>query len=156
MRRSCCSLALALALVLASVPALAGISLGGPGRGGAVAIGGAKVILVPEGDPDGSGDATLFFDTRRGQICFDIDLDDVESVVAVHIHAGEVGQSNEDLLLVDLDFANQGLGGCARAGKELVRSILDNLDSKDPAAFYLHVHSAAFSTGAVRGQIEKD
>jgi hypothetical protein len=155
MHRRCCSIAFALTLAFASAPALAGVSLGASGKGVAFG-GGATVVLAPEGDPDGSGDATLSLDPRRGQICFDIDLDDVDSVVAVHIHAGEVGQSNEDLLLVDLDFANQGLGGCARAGKELVRSILDNLDSKDPAAFYLHVHSAAFSTGAVRGQIERD
>jgi hypothetical protein len=138
------------------LPAFAGISSGGPGAGGSGFR--AKVDLdVAEGDLDGSGKAKLSLDPRRGVICFEIEVKDLDPVVAVHIHAGEVGQANEDLLLADLDFANQGLTGCARAGRHLVESILDNLDSEsDPLQFYLHVHSAGFSTGAVRGQIERD
>ena len=74
--------------------------------------------------------------------------------MAVHIHAGATGQTNEELLLVDLDFPNEGLAGCVHAGRQLIRSILDDLDSKSEQ-FYLHVHSSGFSTGAVRGQIQR-
>lgn len=158
MRRSCRSLALASWLALAAAPAYAGSgSVGNTPPGGGVAAGvGVEVVLAPEADPNGSGRAQLLLDTRRGQVCFDIQVEDVDPVVAVHIHAGAVGESNEELLLVDLDFANEGLRGCTKAGRELVRSILENVSSKDPAQFYLHVHSSGFSTGAVRGQLERD
>ncbi len=155
MGRCCWSFAVAAVLALTSVPALAGITSGGSGGSGAVGAR-ADVTLAPEGDPDGSGSATLTLDARRGLVCFDIKVKDLDPVVAVHIHAGAAGQSNEDLLLVDLDFANQGLSGCARAGRRLVESIIDNVDSNDPEQFYLHVHSSGFSTGAVRGQLERD
>ena len=156
MRGRCYVLTLLFLLSLASPPALAGISAGGHGPSGVSVGATAKVDLAPENDPDGSGTATLSFDVRHEKLCFDIDLKKVDPVVAVHIHAGAAGLSNEDLIVVDLDFAEQGLVGCTHVGREVLKSILDNLDSNDPPQFYLHVHSSGFSTGAVRGQIERD
>ena len=158
MRPRCRSLAVAAALVFLSAgPALAGVTTGDPGTSGATGAR-AKVDLVPEpgADPAGSGKAHLTLDARRGQICFDIDLNKVDSVVAVHIHGGEAGETNEDLVVVDLDFGNLGFRGCTRAARHVVESIVDNVDSNDPAAFYLHVHTGADSTGSVRGQLERD
>lgn len=154
MRSRCIPLALGLTL-LAAHPVAAGISVGGSSGGGAVAGIPVKVVLAPEDDPDGSGEATLLLDPRRGGVCFAIELEDVDPVVAVHIHAGAAGQSNEDLVVIDLDFANQGLRGCTRTGRELLRSILDDVNSQGEQ-FYLHVHTSGFSTGAVRGQLERD
>jgi len=146
----CCWLALAasLALALSTLPAFAGVSAGGPG--GATGFP-ARVTLT---GPDGSGEAHLRLDPRRGTVCFAIEVHDLDPVVAVHIHAGDDESSNEDLLLVDLDFPNEGLQGCVKAGRHLVESILEDIDSKDEQ-FYLHVHTSGDSTGAVRGQIER-
>ena len=55
MRRCCWSLALA--SVLASAPALAGITAGGPATGSQSGGARASVTLAPEGDLDGSGSA---------------------------------------------------------------------------------------------------
>jgi hypothetical protein len=157
MRSRCTLLALLLALALsAATPAGAGVTIGVGTPGGAIGGVAVKVDLEPENDPDGSGEATLSLDARRGQVCFEIEVNHVDPVVAVHIHAGAAGETNEDLLLIDLDFANEGLRGCTRAGRELLRSILDNVRSNDPEQFYLHVHTSGFSTGAVRGQLQHD
>jgi hypothetical protein len=148
----CCWFALAasLALALSPLSALAGVVVG---RGLS-----AKVELEPQidpaGDPDGSGDVHLRLDPRKGTVCFAIEVHDLDPVVAVHIHAGADGSSNEDLVVVDLDFANQGLRGCVKAGRRLVESLLEDVDDKDEQ-FYLHVHTSGYSTGAVRGQIER-
>ena len=96
-------------------------------------LGGAKVDLTGAdeplgGDPNGSGEARLRFDPRRGTICFTLDVDDLDPIVAVHIHAGAAGSSNEDLLLVDLDFPTNGFAGCVKAGRHLVESILGVAD----------------------------
>jgi len=145
----CCWFALAasLALALSPLPALAGVSSGGA----KVDLTGAEEPLG--GDPNGSGEARLRFDLRRGTICFTLDVDDLDPIVAVHIHAGAAGSANEDLLLVDLDFPTNGFAGCVKAGRHLIESILEDIDSKDEQ-FYLHVHTSGFSTGAVRGQIK--
>ena len=151
----CCWFALAASLALAPLAALAGVSSGGPagaGFGAEVKLTGAEEPLG--GDPDGSAKAHLRLDPRRGTVCFAIEVHKLDPVVAVHIHAGAAGSSNEDLVLVDLDFPNQDLQGCVKAGRHLIESIFDNLDSKDPAQFYLHIHTSEFSRGAVRGQIE--
>jgi hypothetical protein len=153
----CCWFALAasLALALSPLPALAGVIVGGSG---VFAGPGAKVELEPQidpaGDPDGSGDVRLRLDPRRGTVCFAIEVHRLDPIVAVHIHAGAAGSSNEDLLLVDLDFPNEGLQGCVKAGRHLIESILEDIDDRDEQ-FYLHVHTSDFSTGAVRGQIER-
>ena len=76
-----------------------------------------------------------------------------DTVVAVHIHPGDVAEScdaQDCAPPIDLEFADEGLRGCARAGRQLLSSLVD-----EPGQFYLHVHTARFPKGAVRGQLEK-
>jgi hypothetical protein len=135
------------------------VSTGG-GSGGI--RGGARLEAVltagADGDPELSGSADLVVDPRRGMVCFDIDLDGVSSeaktVVAVHIHPGQASDpcNVEDCAPpLDLDFASKGFRGCARAGAQLLSSLVE-----EPEQFYLHVHTARFPAGAVSGQLEED
>ena len=113
------------------------------------------------GDPDLDGSsAKLTVDPRRGRVCFDVDLKKAsgakgaDNVVALHVHPGEAGSACEDgqecLPPIDLDFANEGLRGCAkRIGTPLLNAIIER-----PEQFYLHVHTGRFPAGAVRGQLE--
>ena len=57
--------------------------------------------------------------------------------------------------LIELAHVRSKLGELW-AARHVVESIVDNLESSDPPAFYLHVHNGADSTGAVRGQLERD
>jgi hypothetical protein len=141
-----------------------------PRPGGRVSAGGDPVVRTgarldatlaagAAGDPALSGEAELVVTPRRGTLCFDIDLDssadEAESVVAVHIHPGDAGDppcDAEDCAPpIDLDFANQGLEGCARAGKHLLSTLV-----LEPEQFFLHVHTARFPEGALSGQLEEN
>jgi len=117
----------------------------------------ATLAAGAAGDPDLSGSADLVVSPRRGTVCFDIELDattsGADTVVAVHIHPGVAGvtcDAEDCAPPLDLDFANEGLVGCARAGKQLLSSIVD-----EPEQFFLHVHTARFPAGAVSGQLQK-
>ncbi|MEN8161975.1 MAG: CHRD domain-containing protein, partial [Myxococcota bacterium] len=111
------------------------------------------------GDPDLSGSADLRVDPRRNRSCFDVDLDassdGADNVVALHIHPGVTGEAcdTEDCPApIDLEFANQGLEGCAKKlGTQLLNAIVE-----EPEHFYLHVHTSGFPAGAVRGQLIED
>lgn len=159
MRCRCCSLALApvaLVLLLAASAADAQVIAGGEGVSGGARLE-ATLAPDPAGDPALSGSADLVVTPRRGTLCFDIDLEQTASgadtVVAVHIHPGPVAatcDAQDCAPPIDLDFANEGLKGCARAGKQLLSSLVD-----EPEQFYLHVHTARFPAGAVRGQLEE-
>ena len=146
----------ALALLLTAGSANAQIVAGGETVSGSVRL---EATLAPDpgGDLTLSGSADLVVSPRRGTVCFDIDLEETgsgaDTVVAVHIHPGDVAATcdAEDCAPpIDLDFANEGLEGCARAGKQLLSSLAD-----EPEQFYLHVHTARFPAGAVRGQLEE-
>jgi hypothetical protein len=111
------------------------------------------------GDASLSGTADLVVNPRKGTICFDVELDatspGADTVVALHIHPGVAGEAcvaaQDCPPAVDLDFADEGLEGCAKKlGTQLLNSIVD-----EPEQFYLHVHTARFPAGAVRGQLEK-
>lgn len=157
LRCRCSSLAVALAalaLLLSASTVHAQVTAGGKTvRGGARLE--ATLATDPGGDPALSGSADLVVSPRRGTVCFDIDLDaatsGADTVVAVHIHPGDVAatcDAQDCAPPIDLDFANEGLQGCARAGRQLLSSLVD-----EPEQFYLHVHTARFPEGAVRGQL---
>lgn len=107
-----------------------------------VALSGAEE--VGGGDPDGSGIARVDF--GRDQVCFIIDLTGVEDVTAAHIHAAPAGVNGP--IVIDFDLPNNGLEGCVTSDRQLMRQILRN-----PAGYYVNVHSVPFPAGAVRGQL---
>lgn len=146
----------ALALLLTASAVQAQVTAGGDTVSSSAGLE-ATLSTDPAGDPNLSGSADLRVNPRRGTVCFDIDLDQAvsgaDTVVAVHIHPGDVAatcDAQDCAPPIDLDFANEGLQGCTRAGKQLLSSLVD-----EPDQFYLHVHTARFPAGAVRGQLEK-
>lgn len=154
----------ALVFLLAAGAALAQVSVGGKkvkkGERLKATLSAANEVPGP-GNPDLSGKADLIVSPRKGEICFEIELENVvpgakedDPVVGVHIHPGLVGTAcvvGQDCVFgVDLDFPTEGLDGCVRAGTELLNSIVEQ-----PEEFYLNVHTASFPAGALRGQLEK-
>lgn len=100
----------------------------------------------PKGDPDGTGHAAV---TVKGtRLCWEIRVFAIGKPLAAHVHKGGPGVASGPVVVP--------LGGAFRAkGCTTVTSKLAAALSTDPARYYVNVHTAAFSKGAVRGQLAR-
>jgi hypothetical protein len=131
-----------LVVVALALPAAAG------GRPLGAALTGAAE--VNGGDPDGSGQALVTLNQGQREVCFEIQVSNIETPTRAHIHRGVAGE-NGPIVVAFFDFVvPDGLTGCVEADKSLIKDIRNN-----PADYYVNVHNAAFPGGAVRGQLEK-
>ena len=141
----------ALALVLA-LAAMATAKNGG--RPLSATLTGANEVPGP-GDSDATGAADLRLNQGRHRVCFSVNWAEVDgTVVAGHIHVGPPGVAGPIVVgLFKGSFAGtDAVSGCVQG---VERSVIKKI-RKDPAAYYVNVHSAPdFPTGAVRGQIHK-
>lgn len=142
MRRT--SLVFGIAAML--VASLATPAFGG-GRPLSASLSGAEEVPGP-GDADGSGSAHLTLNQGQGEICFHIEVDDIATPTAAHIHAGASGVAGG--VVVNFNIATIGLTGCVEADAALIKAIRQN-----PGDYYVNVHNADFPAGAVRGQLSK-
>ncbi len=98
------------------------------------------------GDPDGSGFITLTLNQGQGEICFEVTLSGIDTPTAGHIHKAPAGQFGDVFVTL---FGSEGPAArCVTATKAQIKEI-----RKNPTAFYVNVHTAAFPGGAVRGQL---
>jgi hypothetical protein len=99
------------------------------------------------GDPDGTGSAVIRARTGQGRVCFKLDVQNLGTVAAAHIHKG--GPEESGPVVVTLAPPTSGSStGCVAAPRIVVKDILAN-----QAAYYVNVHTADFQAGAVRGQL---
>ena len=98
---------------------------------------------------NGSGSARITLRGKKSQICFDITLRNVGTVMAGHIHKG--GKTTAGPIIVPL-FAKATTkpSGCASAKKSVIRAI-----KRHPGSYYVNVHNAQFPAGAARGQLHR-
>ena len=142
MRKTLSVLALAAALV--ALPAT--LAFGG-GRPLSTPMSGANEVPGP-GDPDGSGSAHVTLNQGQGEVCFELEVDNIATPTAAHIHVG--GGDVAGPVVVNLAIDVNGLDGCVDASPELIKAIRQN-----PEGYYVNVHNADFPAGAVRGQLSK-
>ena len=100
------------------------------------------------GDPDGTGDAFLAFDSDLDEICASIFVDSIDTATAAHIHSGIEGVAGPVVVTLPTPGADGLAEGCVAVDQAVIDAIL-----ADPAAFYINVHNAEFPDGAVRGQV---
>jgi hypothetical protein len=118
------------------------------GRPIKVVMTGAQEAPGP-GDPDGRGIARFTFNQGRGTICYKLRVWDIAPAAAAHIHRAPAGSPGP--VVVPLAAPTNGVSkGCASVDKELIKEI-----RKNPAEFYVNVHNADFTGGAVRAQLGK-
>jgi hypothetical protein len=103
---------------------------------------------TPKGDPVGNGTATIRLRQGQGQACFKLAAKDLPAAVAAHIHSGAAGAAGPVVIPLKTPGDDGTSSGCTNAARTLVASIL-----KNPANFYVNVHTAEFPAGAIRGQL---
>jgi hypothetical protein len=102
----------------------------------------------PAGDPVTTGTATVRLRAGQAQACYTIATTNSEPAIAAHIHRGATGVSGNVVIPLGTPDASGKSKGCATTTRTLVAQIL-----KNPAGFYVNVHTAAFPNGAIRGQL---
>jgi CHRD domain len=104
-----------------------------------------------EGDADGSGSASITIDTATGEVCWELTVEGIGDVVASHIHVGGEGESGGVVVPLDVDGFTDSSEGCVTPEDADLAAIVAN-----PAGFYVNIHTAEFSGGAIRGQLTAD
>ena len=98
-----------------------------------------------QGDPDGSGTATVRINPGLEEVCWTIEVADLDPVVMAHIHVG--ASTTTGPVVVPL---NPYEGGCTSIDRDLALKIITN-----PSDYYVNVHTTTFGAGAVRGQLDR-
>lgn len=118
------------------------------GRPLSATLTGAAEVPGP-GDPDGAGTAHVTLNQGRGEVCFDIEVSDINPVLAAHIHKAPVDASGG--VVVNFNISGNGLSGCVGGvDKDLIKDIRQN-----PEQYYVNVHNNPHFGGALRGQLSK-
>lgn len=124
-----------------TIPSFPGIEL-------AATLAGNDEIPGP-GNMKGSGQATVWADTVRDQVCYVLGVAGINTPTAAHIHQGAPGIAGPHVAVLEVSAGNK-TEGCVNASSALVANIADN-----PETYYVNVHSEAFPDGAIRGQLKK-
>jgi len=95
-----------------------------------------------QGDPDGFGVATLTIDDVALTIAWVIQVANIDTVGAAHLHNAVAGSNGQ----IRVDFSGQ-LTGSGLVDPDLAAVVAN------PDQWYVNVHTAAFPAGAIRGQL---
>lgn len=113
------------------------------------ALDGDNEVAPVVGDPDGQGTATIRVNYGRSQVCYSISVVRIVPATAAHIHLGAAGINGG--VVVSLMPPSSGTSqGCVTVERDLAKAILQN-----PSDYYVNVHNAEHSRGALRGQLGK-
>lgn len=104
---------------------------------------------VPDGgSEDGTGVATLTLDPDAGEVCFEVVVDNVAPVNAMHIHQGEAGATGPVFIGLEAPGESGEVDDCVQAETAKIQQIVEN-----PAAFYLNLHNEDHPDGVLRSQL---
>ena len=99
------------------------------------------------GDPDGTGVASIAVSDTGDRICTTFEVRDIGAVTAAHIHRGSSRTEGAPVVTLDLPDGDW-LDDCVAIDRRLLGEIRRN-----PAGFYVNLHTAEFPDGAIRGQL---
>lgn len=124
-------------------------SLGHGGAEVSATLTGAAEVPGP-GDPDGSGTARITLNPGAGEVCFNLEVNNIEAATASHIHVGGTTVAGPVVVTLAPPPSAGSSTACVSADRELVLEIL-----KSPSDYYVNVHNADFPGGAIRGQLSR-
>ncbi len=105
---------------------------------------------VPPSGTGATGSAAVKLDPKRGRVCVDIEANGLAGdVVAGHIHVGAAGTNGG--VVVDLGVDSADFEGCV----DDVDMALLRLIARNPAGYYVNIHTTAVPSGEIRGQLER-
>jgi hypothetical protein len=109
---------------------------------------GAAEVPGP-GDTDGGGTASVTVNAGKSQVCYTLNVSSIDTATMAHVHKAAPGVAGPVVVALQAP-ATGSSKGCATVTRELALAIL-----KSPADYYVNVHTAAFPSGAIRGQLAK-
>ena len=99
------------------------------------------------GDPDGAGLARVEINDATNTICTDLEIRQIGTPTAAHIHRGAPGVNGPPVVTLDPPDDNDS-DDCDQVADALVDEIRNN-----PGGFYVNVHTTDYPNGAIRGQL---
>ena len=143
-------------LILAGAGALVGpaIAQGDNERNGgrkiSTTLTGAAEVPGP-GDPNGAGLFEGRVNPGNGRICYSLSAGMIGDATAAHIHMGASGVAGDPVLTLDRpDGDDEDSEECQDIDRSLAQALI-----RDPAAYYVNIHTGDFPNGAIRGQLGK-
>jgi len=107
-----------------------------------------KAEVPGPGDPDGSGEFTVWVDPAQSRACYVLGVAGIAPPSAAHIHRGGPNEEGPHVFpLAKPD--NMKSEGCAPIEAALADAMI-----ADPGQFYINVHNADYPKGAVRAQLK--
>ncbi|HET7583884.1 MAG TPA: CHRD domain-containing protein [Gemmatimonadaceae bacterium] len=100
------------------------------------------------GDSDGSGMAMVTVDRAKSQVCYEITTSNLSQATAAHIHRGEAGVAGPPVVTLKTPTSGQSKD-CAQVDEDVAEDIVEH-----PGEFYVNVHTADHTSGAIRGQLQ--
>jgi hypothetical protein len=97
----------------------------------------------------GAGNITLVVDPPKGTACYIMNVSGLQDVTAAHVHKGGPGETGAPVIPLATPTGGTA-GGCVQVTAEVSAAILAN-----PGGYYVNVHTRAFPSGAIRGQLSK-
>ena len=109
----------------------------------------ASAVRPGPGTEGASGTATLRLNVGQERVCYELSVSGTQRPTAAHVHLGEASRSGP--VVLTLGTPSQGSAeGCLDTNRALVRDLVEA-----PGDYYVDVHDAANTDGAVRGQLTK-
>lgn len=103
----------------------------------------------PEGDPSGTGVASVTLNSGTGEVCYEIEVSNIAVPTMAHIHEGSEGETGG--VVVNFNTPDNGLDSCiSGVDTNQIEEILEQ-----PGNFYVNVHNTDYPGGAVRGQLSR-
>lgn len=110
---------------------------------------GAAEVPGP-GDPDGMGNAEFTFDWVSGNMCYELDVDNIAQPTAAHIHRGAPGVAGPPVITLETpDLGDDDNSECQDIPEAVETEIRNS-----PSNFYVNVHNDEYPAGAIRGQLQ--
>ena len=101
------------------------------------------------GDPDGSGTAVITINRGLGEVCWELEVTDITlPSIGAHIHIAPATDPGPIVVHLSPPDATGRSAGCTIVDPALAKAI-----TKDPAAYYVNVHTTDFPGGALRAQL---
>lgn len=118
---------------------------------------GANERPTPATGSDLTGVARVTIDLRTNEVCWRLDYDTTQTVIAAHIHRGGAGTAGP----IIFGFFNPPASsvvinkGCRMAASAAELAVLPQI-AANPGGFYVNVHTTIFPGGAGRGQLSTE